>query len=298
MRRPGQLPAPFDRRAFAVAEARAVGLTERRMRARDLDAPFHGVRVATAPTNLLDRCRSYAVAMDPHSAFSHATAATLHGIPLPWAVERDPRLHVVSLVGGRAARGRGIAGHSTTARPLVARIGGLPVLSATDAWCSLGTMLQRDDLIAAGDRLLGLPDPLATPDDIDQAIERHGRRPGAGRLRLARSALRSGSFSRRESLTRLRLLEAGVPEPELNTVIELRSGRMTRGDLVFRAYRVLVEYDGEHHLLDARQWAVDVARHNDLVADGWIVIRVTKQSPSAELVARVVRALSDRGWRR
>ncbi|WP_395244350.1 hypothetical protein ACGGZK_00675 [Agromyces sp. MMS24-K17] len=298
MRRPEPLPAPFDRRPFAVSEARAGGLTERRMRATDLDAPFHGVRTATAPRDLLDRCRAYAVVMDPQSAFSHATAAMLHGIPLPWAVERDPRLHVASVVGGRAARGRGVAGHSSTARPLVVRIGGMPVLSASDTWCSLASALQRDDLIAAGDRLLGLPEALATSAEIDAAIGRHGRRPGAGRLRLARPALRAGSFSRRESLARLRLLEAGLPEPELNTVIELRSGRRTRGDLVFRAHRVLVEYDGEQHLLDPRQWAVDVARLNDLVADGWIVIRVTKQMSAAELVDRVGHALADRGWRR
>lgn len=166
-----------------------------------------------------------------------------------------------------------------------------------DAWCELADVLSLDDLIAAGERLLGLPRPLATTDQIDATIARHGRRRGATRLRLARAEMRANVYSRRETFVRLMLVRAGLPEPEPNGLIVLRSGRRTRGDLVFRAYRVLVEYDGEQHLFDTAQWATDVSRLNDLAEADWRVIRITKQISRAEIVARTERALRDRGWR-
>jgi hypothetical protein len=103
-------------------------------------------------------------------------------------------------------------------------------------------------------------------------------------------------FSPRETWARLQLVRSGLPEPEPNAVIVLRSGRRTKGDLVYPRYRVLVEYDGEQHLLDADQWATDVERLNDLAMDGWCVIRVTKRTSGVDLVARVRRALQERGW--
>jgi hypothetical protein len=165
-----------------------------------------------------------------------------------------------------------------------------------DTWCWLSASLSLDDLIAAGDRLLGLPRPLASSVEIDDAIARHGRRPGATRLSLARREIRPNVYSRRETFTRLSITRAGLPEPEPNGMIVLRSGRRTRGDLVFRKYRVLVEYEGEQHLLDVDQWTTDVARLNDLIDDGWWVIRITKRMPRTELISRTARALRERGW--
>ena len=121
-------------------------------------------------------------------------------------------------------------------------------------------------------------------------------RDGARRLAEARDAMRANVYSRRETFARLVLTRAGLPEPEPNGGIVLRSGRRTRGDLVFRTHKVLVEYEGEQHLFDVRQWATDVARLNDLIDDGWWVIRITKAMPAAELIARTARALAERGW--
>ncbi|MEF3402507.1 hypothetical protein [Agromyces sp. CCNWLW203] len=238
--------------------------------------------------------------MPPGHVFSGRTAAALCGIPLPAAIERDLRVEVTALDGQRAPRGRGVIGRSTQLNPRLLRVAGLRgrlMTAPADAWCELAGVLSLDDLIAAGDRLLGLPRPLATAAEVDAAIARHGRRRGVTRLRLARAQMRPNVYSRRETFMRLLLVRAGLPEPEPNGVIVLRSGRRTRGDLVFRAYRVLVEYDGEQHLLDTEQWATDVSRLNDLAEDDWRVIRITKRMPRAEVVARAERALRDRGWR-
>ncbi|MFE6256402.1 hypothetical protein [Agromyces sp. NPDC057865] len=163
-------------------------------------------------------------------------------------------------------------------------------------WSALATVLEIDDLIAAGDRILGLPRALATPDEIDRAMSEHGPRRGAVRLRTARPHLRANVYSRRETFVRLLIVRAGLPEPEPNGWILLSSGRRARGDLVFRREGVLLEYDGEQHLFDASQWATDVDRLNDLAQDEWRVIRITRRTPPAEVVARTRRALVDRGW--
>lgn len=38
-----------------------------------------------------------------------------------------------------------------------------------------------------------------------------------------------------------------------------------------------VEYDGQHHRVDSRQYAIDIERHRRLQELGWMVIRVTEE---------------------
>ncbi|MWB99954.1 DUF559 domain-containing protein [Agromyces seonyuensis] len=296
MRRPAPLPHPFDAAPFSTAAALRAAISEGRLRSGDLVRPFHGVRSPTAATNVHDEARSYAVGMTERRFFSHVTAARLLGLPLSGRLEADERLHVTS-VGGRAPRGVGVVGHTTAERPKLVRLDGLPVLAPAEAWCSLGALATRDELVVAGDRLLGLPAPLATEEEIDTALAAHGSRRGARRLLAARADLRAGSHSPQETRTRLVLIRAGLPEPELNAAIVLRDGRVVVGDLVYRRWRVLVEYDGAQHRTDDRQWQRDVGRLNDLAADGWLVIRITRSTRAEDVVARTRRALHDRGWR-
>ncbi|MGC5171049.1 hypothetical protein ACLQ2Q_10385 [Microbacterium sp. DT81.1] len=181
-------------------------------------------------------------------------------------------------------------------RPLpIDRIDGLPVVEAVEAWCGLATFLVLDDLIAAGDRLIGLPIPIATLGEIDRAIQERSGMRGVVRLREARAEMRPNAYSSRETWARLVLVRAGLPEPEANGRILLRSGRWTKGDLVFRPWMVLLEYEGEQHLTDPAQWATDLTRYNDLTEAGWLVIRVSKRMRPHELVARTRRALRFRG---
>ncbi|MFB9311173.1 hypothetical protein BJY17_003011 [Agromyces hippuratus] len=300
MSRPSPLPRRFEAVPFATADALAAGVTPRRLRSVTLAAPHRGVRVDARHLHTLrERCSALAVVMTDGQAFTGPTAAILLGLPLPLRLERDPLLHVVALDGRRAPRRRGVVASRSSARPRlvgVAGVRGARLTAPADTWCSLAVYLGLDDLIAAGERLIGLPAPLADERTIDEAIRRHGSRRGAGKLAEARGAMQANVYSRRETFARLGLTRAGLPEPEPNGPIMLRSGRRTRGDLVFREYKVLVEYDGEQHLFDVDQWATDVARFNDLVDDGWWVIRITKATPRAELIARTARALVERGW--
>ncbi|MRG59478.1 hypothetical protein GE115_06270 [Agromyces sp. CFH 90414] len=183
-----------------------------------------------------------------------------------------------------------MVGH-TTERPVETRsINGVRVVGPIAAWIGLCGLVGIDDLVAAGDRLIGLPYRLAAIEEIDAAVLAHAWRRGARDLRAARGLIRADVYSPRETRLRLLVTRAGYREPEPNGRIRLANGRVFRGDLVFRAERVLLEYEGDHHRTDATQWARDLDRYNSLAAAGWIVVRLSGRMSDREVLAAVGRA--------
>ena len=173
----------------------------------------------------------------------------------------------------------------------------LPVLAPADSWCQLGSLLTIDELVQAGERLLGWPLPLCSFEELDAAIARFGSRRGAKKVRAARERMRAGSASPRETRLRELLIGAGLPEPELNVTIPLIDGGSTPGDLVYAEYHVVVEYDGEQHREDPAQFGRDVDRLNALSLAGWVVVRIRKEMDDTTVIHLVTSALKSRGWR-
>jgi hypothetical protein len=299
MRKRSELPRSLDRAGFTLAEARAVGVSQKRTRADDLEIPFRGVRAVAGDEREVSRLvRGYAARMPAGHFFSHTTAAQLLGIPLPQRAALDAPLHVSTVAPERAPRMTGVHGHTVSVRPDLWIVDGLAVTSPVATWCDLAITLGLDDLIAAGDYLLGTLRPPATMIELTNAVDhRHGHR-GTLRLRQALTWVRPRVESRQETRLRLLILRAGFPEPDTNVYLPLRPGRKrVRGDLVYLEYRVLLEYDGEQHRTDPAQYARDVERLDDVMADGWRVIRVLKDTPTSEILARLDDALRSRGWR-
>ncbi|MCU1447115.1 hypothetical protein [Cryobacterium sp.] len=299
MRKRSELPRSLDLDGFSLADARAAGVSPKRTRAQDLEIPFRGVRVTAGTdrkTNSL--ARAYAARMPAGQFFSHSTAAQLLGIPLPQRATRDTVLHVSAVAPDRAPRVNGVIGHTVSVRSELWIGDGLTVSSPVTTWCDLAITLDLDDLIAAGDYLLGALDPPATLMELTNAVtDRFGNR-GTQRLRQALLWVRPRVESRQETRLRLLIVRAGFPEPETNVYLRLRPGRKrVRGDLVYEEYRVLVEYDGEQHRIDNAQYSRDLERLDDVMADGWRVIRVLKDTPTSEILARLDDALRSRGWR-
>jgi hypothetical protein len=185
---------------------------------------------------------------------------------------------------------------------------GVPVTDAATTWCHLAALLSHDDLVAAADHLVLTPARQRTEDrrpyvTVEQLRRRldtyHG--PGARAARKALVDVRDGAESRRETLLRLLLQRAGLPEPELNVDVYDSEGRwIGRFDQVHRRWMVIVEYDGEQHRLDDRQYDRDEIKIEDAVQAGWSVVRIRKGAMSAagrSAIARVERALRSRGWR-
>jgi len=119
------------------------------------------------------------------------------------------------------------------------------------------------------------------------------------KTRRALAYVRERVDSPKESDVRLMLQFARLPVPEVNVNIYGEDGRfVARGDLVYRRFKILVEYDGWQHERDARQRQRDRERREALEAEGWRVIVVTSEDfkRPQEIARRVHRALASCGY--
>ncbi len=295
------------------------------MRGSDLSRPFRGVRVIqadgadSAPVETLPKaewgsdewtrhCTALLVALPEHSCFSHLTAARIWPLPLPRS-SAEESVHVCVTRPSRPPRRTGVVGHELSdplARAAVRR--GLPVIDPATLFCQLAASLTLADLVAVGDALILEPVVPSSIDDqpwvsLRELTERVERFRGRGKRTAASavSLVRPGAESRPETLLRLAIRAAGLPEPEVNVDVFDSVGRFIgRGDLVYRQWRVIVEYDGEQHRTDTWQFDRDIRRLEDLAGSGWRVVRLTVRSFFQNRYAamqRITQALQDGGWR-
>ena len=258
---------------------------------------------------LLRSVSQWAAHMHDSEYFCDVTAAALWELPLPGWVVADTILHIG--VSGRAPRARGVRGHQI--RPSLVRIvehpeRGVRLTDPASTWASLARRLPDVyDLVAVGDAIVRQPripgphgrferPPLGAREELAGAIEA-GRRVGIARLRLALPLVRLGSASRTETWSRLVLIEAGLPEPELDVDIYDDHGSFFGCvDLAYRERRIAIEYEGDQHRTDPAQWQRDIEKHQMLADIGWRVVRVSRQQLFAETAAyvrRVRRLLAD-----
>lgn len=260
----------------------ALGVSPARLRGDDIDRPYHGVRtVGIDLTTVRGRCRAYRPRLRPNEVFSHTTAAVLYGVPLPPDCESETVLHVASDDRSRP-RTAGVVGHRIRAMRTVL-FDRLPLASPADTWCQLATRLTLEDLVAAGDAFVSgeriargvRSEPLCTVSDLRAAIDRHPPARGTRRLDEAIGLVRTGVDSRRETLTRLLIVQHGLPEPSVAPPVPVAGGLVLHPDLGYPELRVAVEYEGDEHRADPVRWRDDIARRRALEAVGWRVLRVT-----------------------
>ena len=256
---------------------------ERLMRGSDVRHPFWGVSSAGLDLATIDGVsRAFRPLMRPNDGISHSSAALLFGAPLPEPLASVFPLHVTS-VGTRAHRGPNLVGHEWDRSLRLEVLRGIPVVAAADMWCQLSTMLSREDLVAVGDFLVsGVPlpgqsarsYPCCTIAELRLAVRRHGRRPGARKLAWAVERVREGVDSRPETLLRLMLVAAGLPEPLVNDPVVVAGGKTYLPDLKHKIWRTLYEYEGVLHLRTPGQWRLDTRRYQLFEDAGWKVVRV------------------------
>ncbi len=275
------LPPGLACRPFTVAEAHALGLGEGRLRHRELSRPAHGVRRMGSAEDLAQRAVATMLVLPVGSALSHVTAARLLGLPVPRRWTPAEPLHVMNVTAADRIRRAGCEGHRGLESRRIMQRKGLRVVSPEDTWCDLAASgtLDLDELIVLGDAVvhyrLGIP--------YEQLVEAVSRRRGGRGSRLTAEALpqlRPRNNSPMETRARLLFLRGGLPEPELNVVIhDQNSGQwLSDSDFVWRAERVVAEFDGDHHRTDRQQWQNDVARRENLQDDGWAFVQLTYAS--------------------
>ncbi|MGN6299481.1 MAG: DUF559 domain-containing protein [Angustibacter sp.] len=247
---------------------------------------------AGLPDDLVTLCRAASLLLPDDAWFSHLTAAQLYDLPLTCHGSRLP-LHVTSK--GPAPRIEGVAAHRSAVTVPTGRAFGLPVSSPASTWSELAESLGVDDLVVVGDHLLRRR--LASRRALEATIvDRAGRR-GVRRLQRALPLLVAGADSPMETRLRLLLVRAGLPIPYVNRDVVEDGAWLARPDLSYPAQRIAIEYEGDQHRSDRRQWKSDKTRRRLLEDVGWLVIEVIDDDVyrTPELtVARVRAALAAR----
>lgn len=130
-------------------------------------------------------------------------------------------------------------------------------------------------------------------DDVLRVATAHPRSAGLRRLEAALDLVDAGAQSPRESYLRLLLIDAGLPRPQTQIpVLGVDGLPVAYLDLGWPESMVAVEYDGDQHRTDRRQYVKDIRRIETLERLGWIVVRVVAEDRPAAIIRRVRAALA------
>lgn len=272
-RRTPRAPEAFDRRRpFTRAEALQAGITPAGLRTKafrrllidvyvDSEVPATPELAAVAPLAL-------AV---PTAWISHASAARILGAPLPAL----PGEHVSVTTAADRLRRAGVTFHVAPRTSRIWNREGVRRSAPAQMFVELATQLNLVDLVVVGDWLVGKE--FLTIERLLEFVATI-RLPGVDRARRAASYVRERVDSPMETRVRMLIALAGIPEPEVNRTIRDIDGVPTRRyDLCWPGVKVIVEYDGRHHIARIEDWESDLERREAIDGDGWrIVVLVAK----------------------
>lgn len=265
-RRPRRGPRPpegFDPTVpFTSAEAAQQGITRAALRSDAFRTLLHGIHIASsvAVTPELLAAAPLATAA-PGAWVSHASAARIIGVPLPAL----PGEHVSVADPRERPSRRGVTPHVAPedSRTRVHR--GARISAPEQVFVELGEQLTLVDHVVVGDWLVR--HKWISLKEL-RAFAATSSLRGASAARAAAAFVRERVDSPMETRLRMLFVLAGFPEPEVNLTFDLGDGRR-RYDLCWPGVKVIVEYDGRHHIERQDQWAEDLLRAEDIEDDGW-----------------------------
>jgi hypothetical protein len=209
---------------------------------------------------------------------SHGSAALLHGLPT-WP-EATARVHVTRDRRTGARRRSVVEVHSAPLDPAdISVVDGLAVTSLTRTVLDLARTLPWEQAVAAGDRALAIG---LTQAELSDGLQRMQGWQGIRSARRAVDFLDVRSESAGESVSRVRIYEAGLPAPVPQLEIFDSSGRfIARVDFGWPEQRTVGEFDGKTkygELLKpgqtSREAMIAEKQREDLLRDlGWQVVR-------------------------
>ncbi|MGV8908211.1 MAG: hypothetical protein ACOH1Y_04455 [Propionicimonas sp.] len=213
--------------------------------------------------------------LGPGTVLSHVSAGVLHGLP-SWA----SMLSKVTVL--RRSPGHGSSRRYLHVRvaPLafeeVAEVDGCPVTTLERTALDLSLCLTFERAVAVLDAAVHQgADPQVLGHSLAAAAGRHG--VGAARAALASADGRSESVA--ESVSRVRMAEAGLPSPELQlNVFDDHGAWVARCDFGWEERGVLGEFDGRIKYTGtpdevARAVMREKKREARLRELGWVVVR-------------------------
>lgn len=283
------MPTPDEldtSRPFRRGDALDSGVAASTFRGQRFNRVFRGIyvdsRVRMTPQL---RVQAAVLAAGASSFASHVSAARWYGVPIPTV----PDEHVTVPTAGDRGQRNGIVHHVSRADRVV-EVRGLRVSTPGRMFVELGDMLSLVDLVVVGDHLVrtGLV-------RVEQLIEVAAASdlPGAALARRAAAYVREGVDSVMETRLRMLIVLAGLPEPRVNLTLRTWDGDPYRKyDLSYPEVRVIVEYDGRHHIEREAHWEDDLARREAIDDDGWRILVVV-----ASGIFKDPQQTVDRVWR-
>lgn len=281
-------------RPFTRVAALAAGLSDRHLRSSRFQRLHTGVYVDSGtPLTPLLRAEAAVLTFAPDAFASHATAARVWRLPIPALPDEH-----VTVARRRDRRSRdGIACHCQERLTATVRlVEGVRVSAPEQVFVELATQLSLVDLVVVGDHLVRRG--LVSVDQLRARCDAASG-DGAGQARAAVAFLRERVDSPMETRLRMLIVLAGLPEPRVNITYGDDEGlTFRRYDLSWPEVRLIVEYDGRHHIERVEQWESDLDRREGIDDDGWrIVVVIAKgiyRTPEVT-VAKIHRLLVARG---
>ncbi len=282
---------PYDpREPFPRFRALDAGLPRSLVDSPAFRRLLHGIIVdADVPDSALLRVKAALACYFDDAYASHASAARVWRVP----VQTRPGEHVTVSDDTHRLRRAGVTTHHRSGAAVALRHG-VRISVLTDLFVELADELSLVELVVAGDWM----------------VRRHGVRIKDLRRVAGQSSGRAGQLAKRaagfvrarvdspmESRLRMLIVLAGLPEPVVNlSVTDVDSERMRRFDLSWPEVRVIVEYDGRHHVERIEQWESDLDRREEIDDEGWRILVVvasgiyTDPSRTLERIFRILRA--------
>ncbi|MCL2482571.1 MAG: DUF559 domain-containing protein [Propionibacteriaceae bacterium] len=228
------------------------------------------------------------------------TALQVMSVALPESVEDWQNVHILFTQSGDRPNRQGVIAHSTNRPVQMWRIiHGLPVMHPVDHWLQISAA-SMDAMVEIGDGFLRRKNPLLSIEEMKERLSQLSGRPHSSLAAKAMCLVRPNTDSLYETRTRLMLVRAGLPTPEVNYAVRCSvQDRTYHVDMGYATVKVAVEYDGLVHIQDRQQMSIDANRRRILQDEGWLIITVTVtqlRNPTA-IVHSVESALIVRGWR-
>jgi hypothetical protein len=296
------VPPQIPHGSFLAADADLLGLSRKQLSRDGIFTPSRGVRITLNGTgSVADNVRAYS-RLDPGCVLTHSTSARICCICLPGWLDQDWRIHIARAANSCQPRRRNVVGHQLSFKEgEVLMFDGVRLTSPARTWLDLASILSVDELVAAGDSIVvehgdefPVPrQPLSSISDLQAMVGRHAGTRGVKKARLALELIRVGADSAPETMMRLALLRAGLPEPALNVVLRNGLGHpVVWPDAAYPDHRIALQYEGAHHA-DPDQYRRDIKRQRLTESLGWREVRVQKGDLEGErpFVAEKVRAL-------
>ncbi len=223
--------------------------------------------------DLSTRAAGVALVLPEHAVLCRRTAAWLRGIDLRCPGEPPLAVEVLVGVGTEPLHRRGVIAHqSKLPDDDVETIADLAVTSGLRTAADLGRYRPRTEAVVALDALAHAGH--CRLEDVAQLLPGLRRQRGVRQLDLVLRLANPRSESPMETRTRIVIVDAGLPCPEVQFEVFDHWGQViARLDLAYPERKLGLEYDGRIAHTELREFDRDRERQNELLAAGWTLLR-------------------------